>query len=118
MSWLKLAAHDLGCGLRRKRYAFTAALFAMPCLVCRSYICAFGCGCTWADFMLYCFKGVAPITLSDTMQSFYLPILWLLCVGALLFLCLDYPLRDLTTAGQQVLFRSGSRAQWYLSKCL
>lgn len=118
MNWHKLVLHDLRCGLLRKRYAATILLFALPCLICHAYITATTNSCTWADYMLYCFKGIAPISLTDTIQDFRLPILWLICMGGLLFLCLDYPLNDLTNAGQQVIFRCGSKVRWYLSKCV
>lgn len=39
-------------------------------------------------------------------------------MGGCLFLNLDYPLNDLTEAGQQVIIRSVRKSGWFLSKCL
>lgn len=118
MSWFKLFVHDLRCGLLRWRYICVLPLLILPCIMGRAEMSNYGCGGTWMDFMLYCFKGSKSIALSDSGLELELPTLWLLAVGGCLFLNLDYLLNDLTLSGQQIIVRSGTRRGWYLSKCL
>lgn len=72
------------------------------------------CAGSWMDYMLGCFKGIAPLV---SMDSFEFPVQWFLVMGGCIFLNLDYPLNDLTEAGQQVIIRSVSKKSWFLSKC-
>lgn len=113
MSWFKLLEHDLRRGLFRWRLLFIPLLFLLPCAALQSRLASVQAGGTWMDYMLFCFLGEAS---SDLVLS--LPTFWLLTVGGCLFLNLDYMLRDLTSAGQQVLVRSGTRRSWYLAKCV
>lgn len=114
MNWFKLAAHDLRAGIFRVRYLAVPVIFCMPCFSCmmRQYDRSGG----WLDFLAFCFKGTYP--LFSGLSDFEFPILWFLVMGGCLFLNLDYPLNDLTEAGQQVLVRSVSKKGWFLSKCL
>lgn len=109
MSWRKLFAHDLRCGLLRWRYALVLPLFALPCVMGRGELGNYGGGANWMDMMLYCFRGTSTIEL---------PALWLLVIAGCLLLNLDYMLNDLTLSGQQIIVRCGSRRGWYISKCL
>lgn len=113
MSWFKLLRYDLRRGLLRWRLALIPLLFLLPCAAMRSLLASVQSGGTWMDYMLYCFLGAAPREHSLTLPTF-----WLLAVGGCLLLNLDYMLRDLTGAGQQVLIRSGSRRGWFLAKCV
>ena len=117
MSWLKLLRHDLRCGLLRWRYLLVPALVLLPCIVCRSEVVLTGAPGTWMDYMLYCFKGSLPLNASSEL-TLALPTFWLLAMAGCLLLNLDYLLSDLTQAGQQIIFRSGKRRGWYLSKCV
>lgn len=114
MSWLKLFRHDLRCGLIRWRYLVVPLLFVMPCF--QSWISISNAHCigSWMDYMLGCFKGIPPLI---SMEDFEFPVQWFLVMGGCLFLSLDYPLNDLTEAGQQVIIRSVSKKSWFLSKC-
>ena len=117
MSWLKLLRHDLRCGLLRWRYLLVPALVLLPCIVCRSEVVLTGAPGTWMDYMLYCFKGSLPLNAGSEL-TLALPTFWLLAMAGCLLLNLDYLLSDLTQAGQQIIFRSGKRRGWYLSKCV
>lgn len=114
MNWFKLVAHDLRAGIFRARYLAVPLVFCMPCFSCmmRLYDTMGG----WLDFFAFCFKGTYPLL--SGVGDFEFPILWFLVIGSCLFLNLDYPLNDLTEAGQQVLVRSVSKMGWFLSKCL
>lgn len=118
MSWHRLFAHDLRCGLLRVRYLLTPLIFILPCLFCWMVGNSMGLHGTWMDYLANFFKGIEPIRISDTMEHLQLPILWLLTVGGCLLLNLDYLLNDLTNEGQQIILRSGSRTGWFLSKCV
>ncbi|HIT02007.1 MAG TPA: hypothetical protein IAC21_04185 [Candidatus Enterenecus merdae] len=117
MSWLKLLRHDLGCGLVRWRYLLVPALVLFPCIACRSGAVLTAAPGTWMDYMLYCFKGAMPMNASSELVL-ALPTFWALAMAGCLLLNLDYLLSDLTQAGQQIIFRSGNRRGWYLSKCV
>lgn len=114
--WFKLLRHDLRNGLLRWRYLLAILIFAMPCFSCWIRILPHLSSGTWADWMLYCFKGIFPI--NGQLESFEFPILWFVTVAGCLFIELDYPLNDLTDVGQQIIIRSVSRTSWFLSKCV
>lgn len=118
MSWFKLLRHDLRCGLLRWRYLLVPLLFLLPCFACRSMLNLMKNGGAWMDYMMYCFMGAKPVVYSAEELELALPTFWLLTLGGCLFLNLDYLLRDLTNAGQQIIIRSGKRRGWYLSKCI
>lgn len=118
MSWIKVLGHDLRCGLLRRRYLLIPLLVLMACISLGSIMRFRGFQGTWLDFMLYFFKGRAPIVNPDPSEVIFLPFEWLLVTGGCLFLNLDYLLLDLTNAGQQVIVRSRDRRGWYLSKCV
>lgn len=115
MSWFRLLRHDLRAGLLRRRYLAVPLLFAVGCFLCRMGISGQTSPGSWMDYILFCFKGMRPLTGAS---GFELPIGWFLIFAGSLFLQLDYLLEDLTEAGQQVIVRTGSRRSWYLSKCL
>lgn len=114
MSWLKLLRHDIRSGLLRWRYLCVPLMFCLPCFYCWIHIHNAGLTGTWMDYLLFCFKGIPPLL---SMEDFEFPIQWFLIMGGCLFLNLDYPLNDLTEAGQQVIIRSVNKTGWYLSKC-
>ena len=118
MNWFKLLKHDLRQGLFRWRYLLIPLLFLTPCVVCRSMLVSIERSGTWMDYMMYCFLGAKPIGYNGGEINLSLPTFWLLSMGGCLFLNLDYMLRDLTNAGQQVIIRSGTRRGWYLAKCV
>ncbi len=118
MNWHKLIWHDLRCGLLRIRYLFLPFITALPCFLCWHKLRGVGFVGSTVDLLMYCFKGYKFVKFNSGVLEFQLPIFWLLLVGGCLFLNLDYLLKDLTNAGQQVIIRSKKRVTWYLSKCM
>lgn len=118
MSWFKIVRHDLHCGLLRWRYLAAVILAMIPCLEFQYALTARELSGNWIDFLLNTFRGVAPIQNTVAMNEVQIPFVWLTIMGACLYLNLDYMLYDLTTNGQQVIIRSGTRSGWFLSKCL
>lgn len=115
MNWLKLFRHDFRSGLLRWRYLAVLLLFAMPCFQSWIFMSNAHCVGNWMDYMLGCFKGIYPLL---SVEDFEFPVQWFLVMSGCLFLNLDYPLNDLTEAGQQVIIRSVSKKSWFLSKCV
>ena len=115
MNWLKLLRYDIRNGLARWRYLAVPVLFAIPCFYNWIQMRNAGCMGAWMDYLIGCFKGILPVM---SMEDFEFPILWFLIMAGCLFLNLDYPLNDLTDAGQQVIVRCRNKNAWFLSKCL
>lgn len=115
MNWFKLLRYDLRKGLTRRRYLAVPLLFAVSCFACGIQIPGECPAPSWMDRLLFCFKGLPPLSKP---QDFRLPVLWFLILAGSLFLNLDYLLDDLTQEGQQVIVRSIRRSGWYLSKCV
>ena len=115
MNWLKLLRYDIRNGLLRWRYLAVPFLFCIPCFYSWIQIHNADCVASWMDYLVGCFKGILPVT---SMADFEFPILWFLIMAGCLFLNLDYPLNDLTDAGQQVIVRCKNKKAWLLSKCL
>ena len=118
MNLSKLIRHDLRCGLLRPRCVLIPLLAALPCWMCYRIASTSGFQCSLGGYMLYCFMGIEPIRVSDTMDKLRLPIMWILLMSGCLYLNLDYMLNDLSLTGQQIVVRSGDRREWFLSKCV
>lgn len=72
---------------------------------------------TYFDYLCYLLGGIKEYIVSPT-EAFVVPIKWLLLQVVLLYGTLYYPYRDLHSVGVSVLPRSGSRTQWWISKCI
>ena len=118
MKWLKLIIYDMRNGLLRKQYLYIPFIVCIPCILHLGICAQLQISGGWMDYLLYCFRGIEPIILSDAASRFQLPIIWFITVCGCLFLNLDYPLNDLSHFGLQIIVRSNSRAMWYLSKCI
>lgn len=121
----KIIFYDIRIGIfRRWRYIVVPILFFLFCIQCNILITIqYDCGAvstsgTWMDYLMYCFKGMEPFKATENIEGFKVPVMWMLSIGLCLFINLDYPVDDLTAFGQQVIIRSGSRSQWWLSKCV
>ncbi len=114
MNWRKVCAHDLYCGLLRPRYLWAMLIFMVPCIMNQIDLNFLGYRATWMDYMMGCFEGVNRVD----PKTFQFPTMWLLIMGAGLFMNLDYLLGDLSLSGQQIIVRSGNRRGWYFSKCI
>jgi hypothetical protein len=69
-----------------------------------------------ADYLMYLYGGMREYIPNPT-EPFMFPPVWMILVLALPFATLSYPLQDVQSFGQQVLYRSKSRHAWWLSKC-
>lgn len=118
MSFLKLLRYDMRCGLFRKRYLLVPLLALLPCCLYLKIMDSMEARSSWTGCMMYCFMGIEPIEIMDTMEKAQLPVLWLILICGCLYLNLDYMLNDLSRVGQQIIIRSGKRVNWYISKCL
>lgn len=118
MNLHKLVKYDLRCGILRLRYLCVPLFFIIPCLLCARITDSAQISCSWIGYMLFCFMGIEPIEIMDTMEKSQLPILWLISIGGCLFLNLDFMLNDLSNAGQQMIVRSRNRRNWFFSKCI
>ncbi len=72
----------------------------------------------FADYIINIYKGVDVFEANNKMKPFEIPSEWLLINIFLSFIVGYYPLNDLKTYGPQILIRSKSRWQWWLSKCM
>lgn len=115
MNWLKLLRYDLRNGLLRWRYLCVPLLFAIPCYQGWIYFFNAGCTGTWMDYMIGCFRGAMP---AASVSELEFPMGWFLVMAGCLFLNLDYPMNDLTDAGQQIIVRLVNKKGWFLSKCV
>ncbi|MBQ7344634.1 MAG: DUF2705 family protein [Oscillospiraceae bacterium] len=115
MNWLKLLRYDLRNGVLRWRYLCVPVVFWPVCF--SSWVMIYNSGNvgSWMDYLMGCFKGVAPVYSVDELAF---PIGWFLVMAGCLFLNLDYPMNDLTEAGQQVIIRCVDKKGWFLSKCV
>lgn len=117
MNWYKVLAHDLTCGLLRKRYLAAIFIFLLPCISLWMELRTYG-GGSFMDYLLSCFCGAKRITGKAGEPAIAMPVRWILAVGASLYLNLDYFLGDITLFGQQILVRCSNRCSWFWSKCL
>lgn len=120
MKWRKVLMHDLQRGLVRWRYLSVPLICAVCCFDYLSWSSALHISGSWMDIVFFIFQGQEPIDITtlSSVARFPLPIAWLLVMGTCLYLNLDYFLMDLSLTGQQIIIRCGSRAKWFLSKCV
>lgn len=119
MTFFKLLQYDIKNGLVKeyKKYAACAALFLLFCL-CFLFtkgreIETLTCG----DFLFFITGGMDRYIRAPG-NAFLFPSLWMLFMLIPFYIILYYPLSDLTGYGKNVLIQSGSRVQWWLSKCI
>lgn len=71
---------------------------------------------SYGDLWMYLYGGMKEY-LPSSKEALFFPIIWLVTLMVIAFLVLNYPLNNILTSGQQVLVRTGSRSQFWLSKC-
>ncbi len=69
------------------------------------------------DCLLFLYGG-AKEYVPKTGEVFEMPYLWLVNHLLILYFTLNYTDNDLTGFGQQLIYRSGGRVIWWLSKCI
>lgn len=69
-----------------------------------------------SDIALYCFGGMLRFV-PENATPFHLPTMWLMLTTGICYLTLQYPYRDISHTGIQVVIRSGGKVRWWFSKC-
>lgn len=118
MNWFKLVKHDLHDGILCKRTLLPFAQFFLFCAVCHAELGQLSSDLTLIDYLIFFFRGTKATSLVQGLKEFQIPIIWLQGTGCLMYLCLDYPIKDLTKTGQQILIRYNSKKGWFASKCI
>lgn len=117
----KQIRHDLALGILYQWKKYIPVIFIFLCICLDLYRKALGnapdSGITYADYLIYAFKGM-EVYIPSPDKKFEIPVLWLSMNLYVSFLIGDYPLKDIQGFGQQILIRSNGRGQWWFSKCL
>lgn len=69
------------------------------------------------DYWFYAYGGMKEY-IPSPYNPFQFPAIWVILFLTLSFTLLTYPMKDLQNMGAQILIRSSSRSQWWLSKYL
>jgi len=122
MRFFSLVRFDLSYGIFRggayKKYWALSGLFVLACLEFTYKLKAFELtSYSYGDYLLYLFGGMKEY-IPNPSEPFQIPYLWLLNHILILFFTLHYMHDDLTGFGQNMIYRSGSRMFWWLSKCI
>lgn len=117
MNWYKLLAHDIKCGLLRKRNLIPFLSFFILLSGCYTSFKSVDIEPTLSDYFVYVFLGTEPLS-NGSRNDFVLPIIWFQTMLCPLYLNIDYLLGDLHKTGEQILVRCKYRRSWLLSKCV
>lgn len=120
MKYIKLMRFDLQYGILKsyRKYLLFFLLVALAFFECQATLLSYGKdGATCADYLLYIYGGMKEY-IPIPGEIFKIPYLWLLNHIIILYFTLNYMYQDLTGYGQQIIYRSGSRNAWWLSKCV
>lgn len=112
--------HDLAAGILGQKFKFIpVALFCFfVCTAfCRESIELTGITPSFLEYCLYLFKGMEPYD-PESNEPFRVPYIWLFFHLYMAYLIGNYPQRDLSGVGAQILMRLQSRKIWWVSKCL
>ena len=118
MKYIKLCSFDLKNGLLKNKVLLIASII-IPAFLCSDISRKINMGgdtASFADNFVYVFGGMKEYIPSPT-EPFVFPAVWMVLFLALPYATLSYPLNDIQTFGQQVIFRSRQRTAWWLSKC-
>lgn len=91
---------------------FTTIVFLDCQALCRSFDTDF----TLGEYFMYLYGGIKRYVPAPG-EPFKVPYLWLLNHLLVLYFTLNYAHADLNGFGQQTIYRSGGRLNWWLSKC-
>ena len=72
---------------------------------------------SWGDFLFYTYGGMKEY-IPNPDNPFKFPTIWIVVYLFISFILLNYPIKDMNSVGSQVLLRSNSRVNWWLSKCM
>lgn len=118
--------YDLRQGIlaRWKWYLIAVLIFALQwmtayrsSLLLNNVDCSGSVG-TYMDYVLFCFRGLAPKEANNFDNRFELPMLWICVFVGSLLSSLGYSGTDTNDYSIQIAVRVGSRKIWWFSKCL
>lgn len=118
MRFIKFLQFDLYNGILKKYKSYLGFMFFIIVVfvdcqaICRSFESSFSLG----EYMMYLYGGIKRYVPTPG-EPFKFPYLWLLNHLLILYFTLNYTSSDLNGFGQQTIYRSGSRLNWWLSKC-
>ena len=119
----KLIKYDIKAGFtsnKIKFYMLMGVVFCIGCIAVHDMGDAekmMGVKPTVLDYV--CFFVGGPKHIPYNMYELYvIPVLWLLLQVMIGYMVGYYAMTDLSTYGQQVLIRSGSRLKWWFGKCV
>ncbi len=119
MSFFKLIKYDIKNGLLRNWiFLFAPAFTLLQCTRCGRELLFFDTDGTWCVYVIYLFKGMEIVKRQTLTNGYNMPVFWILLILLPLFITFQYPFRDMTGMGTQILLRSGSRHRWWRSKWL
>ncbi|MCD8300801.1 MAG: hypothetical protein LUC41_06485 [Clostridiales bacterium] len=114
----KLVRYDLKAGILRNWVFLLVPICALLVIrQCRMTLWTYDTEGTWAVYVMYLFRGMQAVSRNTVGNRIQIPVLWGLIMILPLFITLQYPFRDMTGYGTQLLLRSGKRRTWWLSKC-
>ncbi|WP_100066079.1 hypothetical protein [Miniphocaeibacter massiliensis] len=82
-----------------------------------SEIAEFSSKISLGDFIFYTYGGIEEYIPSPD-NPFVFPVVWMVIYLSISFILLNYPVKDMHSVGSQILLRSNSRVNWWLSKCM
>ncbi len=73
-------------------------------------------GVTLGESLLFVWRGTRPYVAQSALP-FKVPTQWLAVIACATYVCADYPVRDLSGFGAQVVVACGNRWKWWLARC-
>ncbi|MBD5134517.1 MAG: hypothetical protein HDT39_00930 [Lachnospiraceae bacterium] len=74
-------------------------------------------GATITNILFYIYEGKKPFK-ADLISEFVFPVMWIILFLFISYLSLEYPIGNLTGHGMQIITRTTSRREWWISKCI
>lgn len=121
----RMIIEDVKRGLYYNRYRFLMALLLITALILTFTVRAnviYGVRPEYGrpgllDNIFYMLCGIEPIR-PENMQLTDIPYVWISVQFLCSFVCLDYVYNDRRDFGKDILLRSRSKCQWWVSKCI
>ena len=119
MKYIKLFTFDCKNGILRNTFLWLAAII-LPVAICidigyRLHVDGESIR-SFADYLMAAYGGMKAYKPLPE-EPFIFPVVWIVLMLSPAYATLKYPLHDIQSFGQQVLYRSKGRLIWWLSKC-
>lgn len=119
MKYISIFKFDLYYGILtkyRKYLLYYLLILVFLCEAC-SYFSSIGHDTiTIGDYFFFIYGGIKPYEPKPG-NPFVIPYRWLLIHITILYFLLNYMSKDLSGFGHQIIYRTGSRDIWWISKC-